>query len=545
MLTVREALSIESLAETTIRAGKSGLEREISTVTIMDIPEIADWLTGGELLIAGVLFQQCFSREFVDILMQKGIAGIVTKKKFIEQIPPALFKYCDEIGFPVILAPADCNWVQIMNPILNYIVQKPYLIIDEAQKFHDMLMRAMIDGVSLSEICTKIHETAGLSLAVVDNDLYLVGFSDNLDWKQLTRNLNSGTMQYSGLHFETLDDNSVYIYSYTNLLLRSIQRKLLFYPVTLNHVKYGYVVLAQNDSIAEPNALELTKIQQFGLFVALNSTKQNEISNATRRFNGLLMDQLLQEADLSQERAEALLAPMGKKLHRQYYAVQFLYEETASLGSFVQRNNKIGQFHAQLEQKIVSSGHILIFETSNSQILLIPYPSEDLDTLLFQLRNIFLETTYLPAVYIGISDPTPLPEIKNAFQQSRHAANYSLSVKSDKAYCKYSDLGILKFFMDNEGRLDEHFLRDIYESYISPLLRHDKSHHTDLLPTLELYISNNCSKTNTEKQLFIHKNTLRARLSTINKILGCDVDNMEDLFKIQLALKLRYFFDAN
>ncbi|MEG1189895.1 MAG: helix-turn-helix domain-containing protein, partial [Oscillospiraceae bacterium] len=61
----------------------------------------------------------------------------------------------------------------------------------------------------------------------------------------------------------------------------------------------------------------------------------------------------------------------------------------------------------------------------------------------------------------------------------------------------------------------------------------------------ELYISNNCSKTNTEKQLFIHKNTLRARLSTINKILGCDVDNMEDLFKIQLALKLRYFFDAN
>ncbi|MEG1166049.1 MAG: PucR family transcriptional regulator ligand-binding domain-containing protein, partial [Oscillospiraceae bacterium] len=511
MLTVREALSIEALASTEIRAGRSGLEREISTVTIMDIPEIAEWLTGCELLIAGVLFQQCFSKKLVDALMQKGIAGIVTKKKFIGQIPHELFDYCDEIGFPVILAPPDCNWGQIMNPILNYIVQKPYLIIDEAQKFHDMLMRSMIDGVSLSVICSQIHETAGLSLAVTDNDLHLIGFSDNLDWKQLTRNLNSGMMQYSGLHFQTLDDNSVYIYSYTSLLLRSVQLKLLFYPVTLNHVKYGYVVLAQNESIPEPDATELTKIQQLGLFVALNSTKQNEISNATRRFNGLLMDQLLQENELTQERAEALLAPMGKKLHRQYYAVQFLYEETASLGGFVQRNNKIGQFHAQLEEKIPNSGHILIFETSNSQILLIPCPTDELDTLLFQLRNIFLETTYLSAVYIGVSDPTPLPEIKNAFLQSRHAANYSLSVKSDKIYCKYCDLGVLKFFMDNEGRLDEHFLREIYNSYITPLICHDETYHTDLLPTLELYINNNCSKTNTEKQLFIHKNTLRAR----------------------------------
>ncbi|MEG2525971.1 MAG: helix-turn-helix domain-containing protein, partial [Oscillospiraceae bacterium] len=61
----------------------------------------------------------------------------------------------------------------------------------------------------------------------------------------------------------------------------------------------------------------------------------------------------------------------------------------------------------------------------------------------------------------------------------------------------------------------------------------------------ELYINNNCSKTNTEKQLFIHKNTLRARLSTINKVIGCNVDSMEDLFKIQLALKLRYFFGVD
>ncbi|WP_415583762.1 helix-turn-helix domain-containing protein [Klebsiella spallanzanii] len=51
-------------------------------------------------------------------------------------------------------------------------------------------------------------------------------------------------------------------------------------------------------------------------------------------------------------------------------------------------------------------------------------------------------------------------------------------------------------------------------------------------------MNNDCSKTKTEKQLFIHKNTLIARLNTINKILNCDVNRAEDLFNVQLAMKI-------
>jgi hypothetical protein len=64
-------------------AGDLGLDREIKSVTIMDIPDIAAWLTGGELVIAGVLFQQCFSKVLIDDLMKKSVAGMVTKEKFI------------------------------------------------------------------------------------------------------------------------------------------------------------------------------------------------------------------------------------------------------------------------------------------------------------------------------------------------------------------------------------------------------------------------------------------------------------------------------
>lgn len=542
MITIEEALGIGRLKEVRPLTGRAGLDRTITGVTIMDIPEIADWLSGGELVIAGVLFEQCFSKELADTFLRKEIAGIVTKEKFIHSIPPELFSYCEERRFPILLAPGDCNWGQIMNPITSYMARKPYLIIEETQKFHDTMMHAMIDGSSLSELCTRMHDSTGMSFAILDNDLHLIGFSGDFDWKGQTRNVTTDRIRYSDFSFHAFDESQIYVYTYSTMLLRSIRKKIILYPILLNHERYGYIAIAVDDGLSQLSSLDVMKTQQLGLFVALHSTMQSEISNATRRFNSLLMDQLLSVEGLTQQQAETLLAPLEKKIHRNYYAVQFVYDGLSDIGSFVQRNNLLGQFHTALEELPDLNRHILIFEKADAQILLIPDPTENFDTVVFQIRNLFLDTTDLTRVYVGISDPTPLTEIKTAFVQSERAAKYLLSTKKETPYFYYHDLGVLKFFMDNKGRLDEGFLRGLYDQYITPLLEHDVQYHTQLLETLELYLKNNCSKVETEKQLFIHKNTLRARLETIGRVLGCTVDNTEDLFHIQMAFKLRFYF---
>lgn len=543
MITVKEALSIGRLAEAKLLTGNAGLERTITGTTIMDIPDIVNWLTGGELVIAGVLFEQCFSQALVDAFLEKGVACIITKRKFISSVPPELFDYCREKAFPVLLVPADCNWGQIMNPITSYMAQKPYLLIEETQNFYFAMMRAMIDGVSLSEMCARMYESVGMSFAIMDGDLHLIGFSDGFDWKEQTRNVTTDKIQYATFSSNIFDETRIYVYTYSNLLLRSIRKKIILYPVVLNHVRYGYIAIAVDDECAQLSPLDIMKVQQLGLFVALHSTMRSEISNATRRFNGLLMDQLLADKDLSQEEIESLLAPLDKKIHRNYYAVHFAYDGLRDVDSFVQRNSLLGQFHAALEDRLDLSRHILIFEKSDAQVLLIPHPTPDLDTVLFEIRNIFMETTGLVHVYIGVSDPMPLSDIRTAFQQSERAAKYLLTSRQDQPCFYYHDLGVLKYFMDNKGRLDESFLRGTYDKYITPLKAYDVQHHTQLLETLEFYLKNNCNKAETERQLFIHKNTLRARLQSIGKVLGCNVDNVEDLFNILLATKLSFYFE--
>lgn len=543
MITVREAMDTEGLKDATVLCGAGGLDRQMFGVTIMDIPDIANWLSGGELVISGILLPKHFSHAMIDDFLEKNVAGIVTKEKFTTSIDPELLTYCDQLNFPIILSNPSLNWGQIMSPITTYIVRKPYLLIEESQRFHNALMKSLIKGAGLSEMCGLMHEMAGETLSVMDNDLHLLGMSQNFDWKSYTREISGGKIQYADIRFHFPDENSVYVYQYQNLLLRSIGSKILLYPVTLNRIKYGYIALLVPMDTKELSPFRTVKIQQLALFVALNSTRKSEISNALRRFNGLIMDQLLASKNLNQRQIEDLLAPLGKKIHRKYYAVQLVYDELSTLDSFLLRNNRISQFHVQMEKGIPIFDHLLLFEKNNAQIILIPDPCDDLDDLVFRIREYFISSTSIQNVYIGISDAVHLCNIETAFRQSSYAANYLLSTKNRKICFYYKDLGILKFFMDSWGSLDETFLRHTYDQYISPLKAYDREHNTSLLDTLELYLHNNCSKTETEKQLFIHKNTLRARLETIGKILNCDLSKTEDLFNIQLAIKIKFFID--
>ncbi|TLV15644.1 hypothetical protein FE839_14690 [Klebsiella indica] len=538
MFVIQDVLMIGSLNGIQIRAGASGFQRAVTTVTIMDIPEIADWLKGGEVVISGVLFEQCFSKEMVDTLLAKNVAGIITKEKFTLRISPDIFSWCDEVGFPIMLIPANYSWEEVMNPILNAIIRKPYHIIEESQKVHSLLMNAMIDGVSLPEMCCRFRSATGLSHAITDSDLYLIGASDDINWKNHTRELSINQLKPSALHMQTMDNTRIQTFCYWGKILSIPGKQLLFYPVILNHIKYGYIIILLDDNVVEIPADETVRIQQYGLFVALHVTKMSEISNATRRFNQLIMDRLLSEDKLSQHSIETMLAPTGKKIHRQYIVANLLYSNSDGIRSIELQNNRLNQFHDILKKQISNSDHIITFEKFNSQIVLIPWPNDALESLIADIRKLFILTTGYAKIYIGISEPVALKNIRMGFTQAQRTAQFLSSTASIVPYYKYQDLGVLRFFIDRQEYISGYFLKEMYETYIKPLLDYDKEHHSHLFDTLTTWINNDCSKTKTEKQLFIHKNTLIARFNTINKILNCNINKAEDLFNVQLAMKI-------
>ncbi len=544
MITVKEALTIEPLQQLEAVTGPVGMDRCVNGVTIMDIPDIVNWLSDGELVIAGILFEEYFSFAMVDSMLEKHVAAVVTKKKFIRKLSPELISYCKEKELPIFLAPPAYSWAEIMNPVISYIAQKPYLILHKTQQFHTAMMQAMIDGASLSEICNRMQDLSGYSFAVIDNEFNPLACSSDFDWHKLTHNVSTDMLSFTQVDVPSDGASRIGIYTYSTPFLRSLKKKALLFPIMINHESFGYISWITDPDVPQDDPLDLLRIQQFGLFVALHTKMQKEIRNETRRFNGLLMDRLFDSHVVRpQEKCKSLLAPLGKEIVDTYCAVQIRYPQARDKDSFSKRNHALAFFQEVLESRLPNGKQILIYEQEEAQTLFLPCPTEQLDTQLAQIFEVFHQTTNLVHIGIGVSDPTPLPELKTALLQAKRAAQYQICQKDHSPYFFYRDLGILNFFLEHNGQLDESFLRSQCEKYLSPIQQHDAQYHTDLFHTLEVYLEQNCSKTETEKILFIHKNTLRSRLQTIGTILHLNIDNIEDLFRIQMAMKLRFYFE--
>ncbi len=101
----------------------------------------------------------------------------------------------------------------------------------------------------------------------------------------------------------------------------------------------------------------------------------------------------------------------------------------------------------------------------------------------------------------------------------------------NRAYCLDS-LGAAAFV----GISDERTKLELALHLLSPL-----DHEPELLDTLQVFFSQNCSASETAAKLAIHRNTLTYRLQKITLLTGLDPRRFEEATQIHLALLLRAF----
>lgn len=116
-----------------------------------------------------------------------------------------------------------------------------------------------------------------------------------------------------------------------------------------------------------------------------------------------------------------------------------------------------------------------------------------------------------------------LLEIKDYFKQSK----YALILSRDKEIK-------VNYFED----YIEDYLCNIIHPNIKKLKNFDNINKTELLKTLEVYFKNNRHSNDTSKKLNIHRSTFFYRYHKIEEILNVSLKSSEELFKLELSIKL-------
>ncbi|HEY7266126.1 MAG TPA: helix-turn-helix domain-containing protein [Solirubrobacterales bacterium] len=84
---------------------------------------------------------------------------------------------------------------------------------------------------------------------------------------------------------------------------------------------------------------------------------------------------------------------------------------------------------------------------------------------------------------------------------------------------------------------DPEEVRSFYRDTVEPLVRYDTQYRSDLLGTLEEYLSSDCNMNATARAIFAHRHTVAYRLDRVKELTGLDPQLSEDRERLGLGIK--------
>ena len=90
-VTVEQVLKLGALTQARVLAGSQGLSRTVSSVTVGEVPDIAEWLSGGEIVLSTMFAltnDTDRQRDFCRRIMAAGASALFVKpKRFVGAFP--------------------------------------------------------------------------------------------------------------------------------------------------------------------------------------------------------------------------------------------------------------------------------------------------------------------------------------------------------------------------------------------------------------------------------------------------------------------------
>ncbi|WP_308468035.1 PucR family transcriptional regulator [Rathayibacter soli] len=134
---------------------------------------------------------------------------------------------------------------------------------------------------------------------------------------------------------------------------------------------------------------------------------------------------------------------------------------------------------------------------------------------------------------IGVSEPQPWAELSRALAQADHALDRARVGDAVTDFADVAARGMLAL-------LDGSQAREVGLQVLAPLLGHDQVKQSELMATLRSWLSHNGEYEAAARELGVHRHTVRARIGTIERLLGRDLSPFQtraELWAAQLAVE--------
>lgn len=520
-LTVGEILNMEELRDYRVLCGKKGLNREVSTVTVMDTPDIENWLHSGEIVItSGYIIKQGIDNmvELVHTLERAGASALFVKLgDYLTSLDEETISAANELDFPIIHMPTQCDVSQVINPIFKKLTDAQSTAIHLSENISTSFINTVINGGGITDIVNTIATLLNQNIAFYDTAFNKIYPSRSASLKE--------------------DFKEVFETSYPHL------------SITLDDKEYGHIVIIDEGRV-EMSSYETMILNHAA--TALKLIAQKYISNMeieSRYRDGFVQDIVLNNIKSLQE-----VIKRGKiygwDLSEKYYTtlivdiddfkIQYLnIHSKKDSETMEKRNGDIFDFALKFFRKHFKTVLYTKFTDSTAFIIKHGKPSDELHKQMLdcckELKDAISEK-FSFTVTIGVSEPkASIMECHSAYQEAQKSVKISRLIHKRDNVMVYTNLGIYKFL---DGIKDDASVREFYREYIDKICNHDKMHNTDFMETLINIVQNGWNLKMASDSMYLHYNTIKYRYKKIEEISGLDLDRTEEKLSMELAVKI-------
>jgi len=549
---VRDLIELTVLKESHVLAGIGGLDKRVTKVNVMEVPDIVDWVRSGEFLLTtaySIKDNIEILNTIIPALSDLGLAGMGIKtKRFVDVLPVSVLATADAHNFPLIEIPYEVSYSDIMMPVMSELLNRQSAIISQVNDFNRRITRVMLRGGSLQEIARAIHKSVGLPVAIVDPLFKNVIVSGPEAMKPILTQraeqfLDKNKFQDSPTRDEEQPEGPFQASGTSGLPVSRIA-----IPITSDERHYGWVILWETEKTL--NTMEISVIEASTSLIALDLLKKMSIYESANRHKVEFFDDLLSTEPFRQQRALEHAVYMEFNSNLAYSVVVADFDATSEVlkltpnnASFIQ---SIGTKMVSIIERISRAykGRVHFAQKSDRLIILFGQSkdlSEDrVKEAVMKFSGEILHSAELEGlkalVSVGIGRQYKLLDLlyKSKSEANRALANHHLCGEKGRPI-HYDALGIYKLLSFEELEPE---LKSFFREMLEPLARYDREKDTNLLETLKLYFECGSNLKRVSEEMYTHYNTIIYRMQRIREISGLELEDPSTRLNVQIALKI-------
>ena len=526
-LTVREMLGQDAMRGTRIIAGADGLDRVVRRLNVMTVPNIVRWTKQDEFLLTTGYPLPREPGEFgalIEQLAAKGLAGLGVKlDEYLAEVPPDAVELADRAAFPIVVIPATSPLDDVLSQTFETIVNRQAAALARRQQIHDAFLRVALTGGGLARLSGELAEILpGADVVICDPAGYpLAATTRSHDLRDSTGRVTGGRL-VAGVHKDAETGTP-----WAAAVIRA------------GEMRHGWV-LAVGGAQGLPGAAGVA-VEQAALVAALEITRDLAVLAVEQQFASNALHDLVTGTAGDMDQALERAVRFGWDLRRPLTVLVARQCGTEASEEAAHPQEAAALRAVELWTRAVRDrdpdAAVAGFATELVAVVGVP----DAAGLARKIHADMTASTGR-AYSVGVSQVgTGPPDIPRLYEEARVALQVGRRLNGSGAVTNFAGLGLYRLI----SNVSQAELRAFVHDTLGPVLDLPEPARSDLLKSLAVLSSTRFNVAESARILHYHYNTMRYRVTKLERMLGEFADDAAATLRIGVALEVLRMYEIS